>query len=157
MCKKVFCDLAKRSRSNQQVLCTTLSSQITVETMIEYQRQTVQWVMVSTKWPPFMVQCAKILKFSWPWKKIKKMSRSKQQVLYTTSSSQLKLLKPWLKVKVNQFNELWGPQKKCFGYTHTQMVGITRSLPHVPAYAGGQQSTNTCIYLLREIFKNIMG
>ena len=34
---KVFCNLAKRSRSKQQVLCTTSSSHLTVETMIEGQ------------------------------------------------------------------------------------------------------------------------
>ena len=44
MCEKclAFVNLAKRSRSKQQVLCTTSSSQLTVETMIEGQSQTVQ-------------------------------------------------------------------------------------------------------------------
>ena len=53
----------KKSRSKQQVLCTTSSYQLTVETMIEGQSETVQWVMVSTKWSPFMVQCAQNSKF----------------------------------------------------------------------------------------------
>ena len=73
----------------QQALCTTSSSQLTVETMIEGQCQTVQQVMVSTKWPPFIVQYVKDFKFSWSYKKVKKMLKSKQQVLRTTSSSQL--------------------------------------------------------------------
>ena len=66
-------------------------------------------------------------KFSWPCKKVKKMSRSKQQVVCTTSSS------PWLKVKVKRFNDIW-VHKQVFwmdGWT----VGIARS---IPAYAGGQ-------------------
>ena len=39
--------------------------------------------------PPFMVQYGKIISFSWPYKKVKKISRSKQQVLCTTTSSWL--------------------------------------------------------------------
>ena len=39
--------------------------------MIYGQIRTVQWVMVSTKWPLFMVQCAKNYKFLWPCKKVK--------------------------------------------------------------------------------------
>ena len=89
----------KRSRSKQHILCTTSSSWQTVETMIKGQCQMVQWVMVSTKWPPFMIQCGKNSKFSWPGKKVKKRSRSKQQVLCTTSTSWL-TVKPWSKVNV---------------------------------------------------------
>ena len=36
-----------------------------LETMIDGQCQMVQWAMVSTKWPLFMVQCVKYYKFSW--------------------------------------------------------------------------------------------
>ena len=43
-CKKV----KKRSRSKQQVLCTTSSSHLTVEAMIEGKSQMVQWAMGST-------------------------------------------------------------------------------------------------------------
>ena len=49
---KVFVTLQKvnkRSRSKQQVLCTNSSSYLTVETMINGQCQTVQYVMVSTR------------------------------------------------------------------------------------------------------------
>ena len=69
------------SRSNQQVLCTSSSSQLNVDTMIEDQSQTVQWVMGSTKWPPFMVQCAQKYKFSWPCEKVKKRSKVKTKGL----------------------------------------------------------------------------
>ena len=48
-----FRDLTKKSRkgqfTKQQVLCTTSSSQLTIETMIEGQSQTVQWALGSTK------------------------------------------------------------------------------------------------------------
>ena len=156
--------------------------------MIEVQCQAVQRDMVSTKWPPFMVQCVKNSKFLWPCKKVKKRSRSKQQVLCTTSSSQLtvemmikgqsqtvqcygvhkvtpvhgtsfcdlakgsgkgqgqnngscvqlhhpsQLLKPWLKVKLTRFNELWGPQsdphlwynmRKILSFCEKEKVKIT--------------------------------
>ena len=36
--------------------------------VIEGQYEMVQWVMVSTKWPPFMVQYGKIINVLWPWK-----------------------------------------------------------------------------------------
>ena len=45
MCKKVFVTLQKvkkKSKSKQQILCATFSSQLTVETMIEGQSQMVQ-------------------------------------------------------------------------------------------------------------------
>ena len=84
------CKMVKKGqRSKQQALCTTSASCLTVETMMEGQCNTVQWVVVSTKWPSFRVQCAKNNKFSWHWKKVKKRSTSKQQILCTTSSSQL--------------------------------------------------------------------
>ena len=76
-----------KERSKQQILCTTSSSKLTVETMIKDQCQTVQWVTVSTKWPPIHGTMCKILSFLWPCKNVKE--RSKQQILCATSSSQL--------------------------------------------------------------------
>ena len=48
------------------------------------QCQMVEWIMVSTQWSPFMVQCVKILSFLWPCKKVNERSRSTQLVLCTT-------------------------------------------------------------------------
>ena len=56
-CKKI----KKGSRSKQQVLSTTSSSQLTVETTLEGQSQTVQWVMVH--WPPVWYNVQTILRF----------------------------------------------------------------------------------------------
>ena len=83
-----FQSIKERSWWKQYVLCTTTSSLLTVETMIEGQCQVIQWVMVSTEWPPPSTWY-NVWKFSWPCKKVKKRSSSKQQVLCTTSSSQL--------------------------------------------------------------------
>ena len=111
----------ERSRSKQQVLCATSSSRkgivhnhIILAVIITYdQCQIVKWVtiMVSTKWPPFMVQCGR--SYLWPCKKVKKVAQ-----LHHPSW----LLKPWSKVNVKRFTELCYPQSsplsKCFRHTH---------------------------------------
>ena len=88
--------------------------------------------------------CASIL---WPCKKVKKMTRSKQQVLCTTSSSQL-TVEPWLKVKIKRFNELRGPRKSVWeAQTDARMDRHTDVWSELPGpyrpTPGGQKSQST--------------
>ena len=133
-CKKI----KKGSRSKQQVLCTTSSSYL-LNCWNHDQRSKSNGSMSYgsiTKWPAFMVQCAKKYKFLWPCKKVKKGSRSKQQVLCTTSSSYL--LNCWNHDRRSMSNgwTSYGVHKKIV--SDAQMVGITRSLL---AYVRGQKVT----------------
>ena len=129
----------KMSMSKQQVLCTTSPCELTIETMIEGQCQTVQWVMVSTKWPPFMVQCGKILYCD-----LAKGSRSKikSQDQNKWSCAQLhrpsELLEPWSKDNVKRLKEVQCPKVppppvlRTYTRTDWRAVDITRSIPATP-------------------------
>ena len=113
------------------------------------QCQVVQWIMVSTKWPPYIVQCGKFNVFC----DLSKRSR-KCHGQNNRSCAQLhhhsELLKPWSKVNIKRFNELWCPQSspqlfRTHVHTHTQTDGRYYKVP--TGYAEEQNSILDTIYL----------